>query len=194
MKPRASRMALIVASVPLETSRTCCTGSTRATISSASSTSFSEGVPKLNPRAVAERTASSTPSCAWPRIIGPQLHTRSTYSRPSTSVRYGPRPLAMKRGVPPTARKARTGELTPPGVTARARSRRAADAGATLAVDALDALDALVAVRLAWGVGSGLTPPLSDTPGCSAAARVGRGPGPTGQAMVTAPRMVGSAA
>ena len=49
-------------------------------------------------------------------------------------------------------------------------------------------------VRLAWGVGSGLTPPLSDTPGCSASARVGRGLGPTGQAMVTAPRMVGSAA
>ena len=51
MKPRASRMALIVASVPLETRRTCSTGSTRATISSASSTSFSEGVPKEKPRA-----------------------------------------------------------------------------------------------------------------------------------------------
>src|SRR6476619_15301 len=32
----------------------------------------------------------------------------------------------MKRGVPPTDRNARTGELTPPGVTARARSKRAA--------------------------------------------------------------------
>src|SRR5689334_15459421 len=30
----------------------------------------------------------------------------------------------MKRGVPPTALKARTGELTPPGMTARARSKR----------------------------------------------------------------------
>src|SRR6185295_11570270 len=28
----------------------------------------------------------------------------------------------MKRGVPPTARKARTGELTPPGMTRAARS------------------------------------------------------------------------
>src|SRR5678815_2216608 len=32
----------------------------------------------------------------------------------------------MKRGVPPTARKARTGELTPPGMTLRARSNSAA--------------------------------------------------------------------
>src|SRR4051794_17634846 len=36
----------------------------------------------------------------------------------------------MNRGVPPTARNARTGELTPPGVTALARSNRATDAGA----------------------------------------------------------------
>ena len=34
----------------------------------------------------------------------------------------------MNRGVPPTARKARTGELTPPGVTASARSNRACEA------------------------------------------------------------------
>ena len=33
----------------------------------------------------------------------------------------------MKRGVPPTARNARTGELTPPGVTRGARSNSAAD-------------------------------------------------------------------
>jgi hypothetical protein len=37
----------------------------------------------------------------------------------------------MKRGVPPTARKARTGELTPPGITARARVMSASDAGAS---------------------------------------------------------------
>jgi len=37
----------------------------------------------------------------------------------------------MNRGVPPTARKARTGELTPPGVPARARSKSAADPGAS---------------------------------------------------------------
>jgi hypothetical protein len=66
-----------------------------------------------------------------PRIIGPQEQTRSTYSRPSASVRYGPVPLTMKRGVPPTARKARTGELTPPGMTALARSNRACEVGAS---------------------------------------------------------------
>src|SRR3954465_14740258 len=32
----------------------------------------------------------------------------------------------MKRGVPPTARKARTGELTPPGITRWARSNSSA--------------------------------------------------------------------
>ncbi len=85
MNPRASRIALIVASVPLETSRTCSTGATRETISSASSTSFSVGVPNEKPRSAAVRTASSTSGWACPRIIGPQEHTRSTYSRPSAS-------------------------------------------------------------------------------------------------------------
>jgi hypothetical protein len=33
----------------------------------------------------------------------------------------------MNRGTPPTARNARTGELTPPGVTAEALSKSAAD-------------------------------------------------------------------
>src|SRR5579875_65560 len=37
----------------------------------------------------------------------------------------------MNRGVPPTARNARTGEFTPPGITAWARSNRAAEAGAS---------------------------------------------------------------
>ena len=55
--------------------------------------------------------------------------------RPSTSVSHGPAALAMNRGVPPTARKARTGELTPPGMTASARSRRAAEAGASSGYD-----------------------------------------------------------
>src|SRR5664279_5980006 len=39
---------------------------------------------------------------------------------------YAPSARAMKRGVPPTARKARTGELTPPGMTRRARSKSSA--------------------------------------------------------------------
>jgi hypothetical protein len=37
----------------------------------------------------------------------------------------------MKRGVPPTALKARTGELTPPGTTFVARANRASLAGAS---------------------------------------------------------------
>src|SRR5688500_1895618 len=45
---------------------------------------------------------------------------------PSTSVMRAPEARAMNRGVPPTALKARTGELTPPGstLTARANSFR----------------------------------------------------------------------
>src|SRR5215213_3948247 len=57
--------------------------------------------------------------------MGPQEHTRSTSSFPSTSWRYGPLALLMNRGVPPTDRNARTGEFTPPGVTVRARSKAA---------------------------------------------------------------------
>src|SRR5690606_19082173 len=121
VKPRARRIADIVASVPELTSRTFSAG-VRATISSASSTSPGVGAPYDVPRPAASRTASTTAGCACPRIIGPQEHTRSTYSLPSASVRYGPRADAMKRGVPPTAPNARTGELTPPGTSAAARS------------------------------------------------------------------------
>src|ERR1700733_15146496 len=38
-----------------------------------------------------------------------------------------PRPDSMKSGVPPTPRKARTGEFTPPGITFWARANRASD-------------------------------------------------------------------
>lgn len=87
VKPRASRMADMVASVPLETSRTCSSGSTRATISSASATSPSPGVPKEVPFDTASWTAAITSGWECPRIMGPQEQTRSTYSRPSASVR-----------------------------------------------------------------------------------------------------------
>src|SRR5262245_25639605 len=46
------------------------------------------------------------------------------YSRPSASQMRLPCPRSMKRGVPPTARNARTGELTPPGMIFRERSNR----------------------------------------------------------------------
>ena len=78
VKPRASRTALMVASVPELTRRTRCTGATRATISAARSVSPGVGAPKDSPWAAVRTTASTTAGCAWPRIIGPQEHTRST--------------------------------------------------------------------------------------------------------------------
>src|SRR5215217_7690479 len=45
---------------------------------------------------------------------------------PLASQKYAPCARWTKRGVPPTARKARTGELTPPGISARARSKSSA--------------------------------------------------------------------
>src|SRR3954471_18517226 len=45
----------------------------------------------------------------------------------------------MNRGVPPTARKARTGEFTPPGVTRPARSNSCADTGASYGYGSLTA-------------------------------------------------------
>src|SRR3954452_18256505 len=44
------------------------------------------------------------------------------YERPSTSTSSAPEPLATKIGSRPIERIARTGEFTPPGSTARARS------------------------------------------------------------------------
>jgi hypothetical protein len=38
-------------------------------------------------------------------------------------VTYAPLPRATRYGVPPTERKARTGEFTPPGITRSARSK-----------------------------------------------------------------------
>src|SRR3954471_12033935 len=48
------------------------------------------------------------------------------YSLPSTSMSRDPRPLATKIGSRPIERIARTGEFTPPGSTARARSNSGA--------------------------------------------------------------------
>src|ERR1039458_4261832 len=44
---------------------------------------------------------------------------------PSASVRYAPAADSTKGGAPPTARKARTGEFTPPGKKRSARCWRA---------------------------------------------------------------------
>jgi hypothetical protein len=68
---RARRIALMQASVPELTRRTCSTLGTWRMISSASSTSRSVGAPKLKPSRAARSTASSTAGWPWPRIIGP---------------------------------------------------------------------------------------------------------------------------
>src|SRR6476620_5410866 len=52
---------------------------------------------------------------------------------PFASQKCAPWARCTKRGVPPTARKARTGEFTPPGISARARSNRS-ELGAVLCV------------------------------------------------------------
>src|SRR4051812_49279279 len=49
------------------------------------------------------------------------------YSRPSAPNSFEPLALLMKMGAPPTARNARTGELTPPGNSLSARSIRRAE-------------------------------------------------------------------
>ena len=59
VKPRASRIADMVASVPEDTNRTRSIG-VRETISSASSTSGSVGVPYDVPRAIASATRACT--------------------------------------------------------------------------------------------------------------------------------------
>ena len=63
---RASRIALIDASVPDEVMRTISADGTRSTTSAASSTSASVGAPKLVPAAAAAVTASTTSGWAWP--------------------------------------------------------------------------------------------------------------------------------
>src|SRR5208283_1958660 len=49
------------------------------------------------------------------------------YSFPSASQMCEPSPRTINGGVPPTARYARTGEFTPPGMTFFARSNSASD-------------------------------------------------------------------
>jgi hypothetical protein len=78
VNPRASRIALIVASVPELTSRIRSTGATRPMISAASRLSAGVGAPNDRPDAAAVVTASTTAGCACPRIIGPHEQTRST--------------------------------------------------------------------------------------------------------------------
>src|SRR5215470_3353540 len=123
VNPRASRSALIVASVPDDTARTISIDGTAARTASANATSISVGAPNVVPDAIALWIVARISGWAWPRISGPQLPITSRYSLPSAAVMREPRPLATNTGSAPTERHARTGELTPPGLTARARSK-----------------------------------------------------------------------
>src|SRR3954470_6960799 len=51
------------------------------------------------------------------------------YLLPSMSVIWQPSASLMNRGVPPTALNARTGELTPPGISLRALANAASELG-----------------------------------------------------------------
>ena len=78
MAARASRSALIEASVPEEVIRIISADGTRSTTLAARSTSASVGAPKLVPAAAAALTAATTSGCAWPAISGPHDMTQST--------------------------------------------------------------------------------------------------------------------
>ena len=72
---RASRIALIEASVPEAVIRNMSTAGMRAVIASASSTSPAVGAPYDVPSAAAAATASTIDGWAWPWISGPHEHT-----------------------------------------------------------------------------------------------------------------------
>ena len=117
VKPRATRVALIVASVPELTMRTISTDGTASHTSFAISTSRAVGAPKLVPSSRTVCSRSSTLGCPKPRIIGPHDETKSMNSLPSASQTWAPLPRAMKSGQSiPTLFIARTGEFTPPGI------------------------------------------------------------------------------
>ncbi len=71
--------------------------------------------------AAAQHTAATTSGSAWPRISGPP---RADVVEVLAAVGVGdpaPEADAMNSGSPPTLRKARTGELTPAGISRQAR-------------------------------------------------------------------------
>ena len=75
---RASRIALIDASVPDDVMRTISTEGIRRATSSARSTSPAVAAPNVVPARAASMTASRIAGCACPWISGPQEHIQST--------------------------------------------------------------------------------------------------------------------
>ncbi len=75
VKPRATRIADMVASVPEFTRRTIWMEGTAPQMASAISTSRSVGAPKLVPLSNASRKVSRIAGCRWPSSSGPQEPT-----------------------------------------------------------------------------------------------------------------------
>ncbi len=75
VKPRARRMALIVASVPELHMRTSSMDGTSSMILRATTVSISVGAPNDRPFSAVFCTTPITSGCAWPRIIGPHEPT-----------------------------------------------------------------------------------------------------------------------
>ena len=123
VNPRARRMQLIVASVPLLHILTFCTDGTHSQIVRAISTSHMLGIPKLRPSFAVSCTVCTRTCGACPRIAGPQVPTESISERPSTSSIRHPFARRTKNGSPPTLRNARTGLFTPPGMYCFARAK-----------------------------------------------------------------------
>src|SRR4029077_8989681 len=114
-------MADMVASVPELTKRTFCMCGKADRTSSARSASAGVEAPKLVPLRMAAPRASTTTWAAWPRMSRRHDPIELTYSLPSASQMWAPRPRTTNGGSPPTARNARTGEFTPPGIIFSAR-------------------------------------------------------------------------
>ena len=78
MKPRATRSADIVASVPDETKRIFSSDGIMNCSSSPSSTSRAVGAPNVVPDAAVCTIAAITSGSAWPSTSGPHDPTKST--------------------------------------------------------------------------------------------------------------------
>ena len=129
VKPRATRTALIVASVPELTMRTISTDghglADEARQLDLELGGRAEAGALVRPARAGGRRRPGDPSRgSW----GPRSETKSTNSLPSASQMWAPLARAMNSGCGmPTPFIARTGELTPPGMYCCASSKRRAD-------------------------------------------------------------------
>ena len=115
---RATRIALIVASVPELAKRTA-SQPKRSQSTSAKRTVGSVGAAKWVPVRAARSIASATFGCAWPTTMQPKPLWKSRYSLPSTSTTPLPCPSRRYTGY---GSHAWNDEPTPIGMCATARS------------------------------------------------------------------------